>query len=345
MKHDEAPAPLSRRQFFRRTGEVGALTAAASLTGRAFSQAALERDRGIPAGDVAILRWLAAAELLETDFWEQYQNVVANNARFAAALSTLDSDMPTYVDQNTADEQSHAAFLNGYLMSIGREAVSLDAFRTLPPPPGDTAAARLTNLRDLTIDTSFWNRYVSSGNPDFGDTFGQIVNIVHRPGVPLSTNLTDNQMLGVAYTAAFHFPSVEQGGTSLYTHMLSSTQANDTTKIVASVGPSEMAHYMIWRDKVGNITALDTGDGLVFPDLSSDPNHNQVMPKPCKLLRVGLPLVSAVRPSSRLNAGAVAAANFLTNSGLFTGQSAQFFDTLFALAQAADAASGGVRNA
>jgi hypothetical protein len=290
------------------------------------------------AGDIAILRFLAAAELIETDFWEQYQNVVASNHRFSDALSTLDSDMPTYVDQNTADEQSHAAFLNGYLSSIGAHPVDLTPFRTLAPPPGDSAPARITNLRNLTIDTSFWNRYVSSGNPDFGDHFSPIVSIVNRPAVPLSSSLTDAQMLAIAYTAAFHFPSIEQGGTSLYTHMVGNAVSADAVKIVASIGPTEMAHYMIWRDKVGNVTALDSGDGLVFPDLSSDPNHNQVMPKPCKLIRPTLPICSAVRPSNRANAGAVAAALFLTNSGLFTGQSNAFFRTLMNLAQAADRA-------
>jgi hypothetical protein len=317
---------------------VGIAAAAASVgMPRIAGARTRDRDDG-RAGDIAILRFLAAAELIETDFWEQYQAVVASNDRFSEALETLDEDMPTYIDQNTADEQSHAAFLNGYLASIGAHPVNLNPFRTLPPPPGDTAPARLTNLRSLTIDTSFWNRYVSAGNPDFGDAFGQIVNIVQRPAVPLAPNLTDNQMLAVAYTAAFHFPSIEQGGTSLYTHMVGNASSADAVKIVASIGPTEMAHYMIWRDKVGNVAALDSGDGLVFPDLSSDPSHNQVMPKPCRFIRQNLPICSVVRPSNRQNAGAVAAATFLMNSGLFTGQSNAFFQTLFALAQAADRA-------
>jgi hypothetical protein len=333
-------AQLTRRGMLRTTGGIGLAAAAGSLMIPGLARAGDDNDQGGDgrAGDVAILRFLAAAELIETDFWEQYQNVVASNSRFSDALSTLDSDMPTYVNQNTADEQSHAAFLNGYLASIGAPMVDLSPFRTLAPPPGDTAPARITNLRNLTIDTSFWNRYVSSGNPDFGDTFGQVVNIVHRPAVPLATNLTDNQMLAVAYTAAFHFPSIEQGGTSLYTHMVGNASSANAVKIVASIGPSEMAHYMIWRDKVGNVTALDSGDGLVFPDLSSDPNHNQVMPKPCKLIHPSLPLCSAVRPTSRANAGAVAAATFLINSGLFTGQSNAFFASLMALARRADEA-------
>jgi hypothetical protein len=330
-------APLTRRGMLQTAGGLGLAAAAGSSLLPKLAKAQ-ERDDDGGAGDIAILRFLAAAELIETDFWEQYQNVVASNSRFSDALSTLDSDMPTYVDQNTVDEQSHAAFLNGYLASIGAHPVDLTPFRTLAPPPGDSAPARITNLRHLTIDTSFWNRYVSPGNPDFGATFGQVVNIVNRPAVPLSASLTDNQMLAVAYTAAFHFPSIEQGGTSLYTHMVGNANSAQATKIVASIGPSEMAHYMIWRDKVGNITALDNGDGLVFPDLSSDPNHNQVMPKPCTLIHPTLPLCSAVRPTSRANAGAVAAVNFLTNSGLFTGQSSAFFATLMALAQAADAA-------
>lgn len=332
---------FTRRGLLQTAGGLGLAAAAATVMSPRIARAARRDDHDDHDGrhgDIAILRFLAAAELIETDFWEQYQAVVASNSRFSDALETLDEDMPTYVDQNTADEQSHAAFLNGYLASIGAPMVNLSPFRTLAPPPGDTAPARITNLRNLTIDTSFWNRYVSPGNPDFGATFGQVVNIVNRPAVPLAPNLTDNQMLAVAFTAAFHFPSIEQGGTSLYTHMVSTARSADTTKIVASIGPSEMAHYMIWRDKVGNVTAVDSGDGLVFPDLSSDPNHNQVMPKPCQLIHPSLPLCSAVRPTNRANAGAVAAATFLTNSGLFTGQSQAFFSTLFALAHAADQA-------
>jgi hypothetical protein len=326
---------VSRRGLLQAAGGLGIAAAAGAMMPRIAK--GQDEDEG-RRGDIAILRFLAAAELIETDFWEQYQAVVANNARFSDALSTLDEDMPTYVDQNTADEQSHAAFLNGYLASIGAQPVDLTPFRTLPPPPGDPAPARITNLRHLTIDTSFWNRYVGTGNPDFGDMFGQIVNIVNRPAVPLSNNLTNNQMLAVAYTAAFHFPSIEQGGTSLYTHMVGNANGANTAKIVASIGPTEMAHYMIWRDKVGNVMALDSGDGLVFPNLSEDPTHNQVMPKPCKFLRPNLPLCSIVRPSNRQNAGAVAAATFLVNSGLFTGQSNAFFAALNALAQAADRA-------
>lgn len=327
---------VSRRGVLKAAGGVGIAAAAAAMMPRVAK--ARDHDRDGREGDIAILRFLAAAELIETDFWEQYQAVVASNGRFSDALETLDEDMPTYVDQNTADEQSHAAFLNGYLASIGARPVDLSPFRTLPPPPGDPAHGRITNLRSLTVDTSFWTRYVSAGNPDLGDTFGQVVNIVHRPAVPLSDSLTDNQMLAVAYTAAFHFPSIEQGGTSLYTHLVGNASGAETVKIVASIGPSEMAHYMIWRDKVGNVTALDSGDGLVFPDLSSDPNHNQVMPKPCRFIRHNLPHCSVVRPSNQQNAGAVAAVAFLTNSGLFTGQSSAFFRTLNALAQAADRA-------
>lgn len=333
-------ARLSRRQLFGAAGKLGLAAAATSLVPRAMADHGGDDNRP-SAGDIAILRFLAAAELIETDFWQQYSAIVASNDRFAEALSTLDEDMPTYVDQNTADELAHATFINGYLQSIGAPPVDLTPFRTLPAPPGDNQATRITNLRHLTIDTSFWNRYVSTGNPDLGDTFPQIVDIVNRPTVPLSNNLTDNQMLGIAFSAGFHFPSIEQGGASLYTGLLSFVSSPEVLAIVASIGPTEMAHYMIWRDKVGNVTAVDTGDGLVFPDISSDPNHNQVMPKPCHFLRQSLPLCSIVRPIRKVNAGAVAAANFLTNSGLFTGQSQNFFNTLFRLARAADRAQRG----
>jgi hypothetical protein len=63
------------------------------------------------------------------------------------------------------------------------------------------------------------------------------------------------------------------------------------------------------------------------------------MPEPCRFIDVGLPRCSVIRPTSLAQAGAQSAVAALTNSGLFTGQSQEFFNTLNVLAQAADAAS------
>src|SRR6185295_13367743 len=106
-------------------------------------------------------------------------------------------DMPTYIDQNTNDEFSHQNFLNAFLIKMHRAPVNLEAFRTLPSSPvAPVQSPRLTNLMHLNVDTSWYLRYRSEGNPDFGDTFGQVVTINDRPAVPVQDQglYTANQM-------------------------------------------------------------------------------------------------------------------------------------------------------
>src|SRR5262249_21430324 len=293
--------------------------------------------RRIPHSDSDILRFLAAAEILETDLWNQYCELVGGNDGYREALESIDDDMPSYICDNTADERSHAAFLNAYLASVGASPVDLEPFRTLTPPNVDglEQRPRLTNLTALNVDTSWVNRYLGSGNPDFGDTFDQVVDIQNRAAIPTANGMSDAQLLAAAYIAAFHFGSIEQGGTSLYVQMQKRVNTDDVLEIVGSIGPTEAWHLTIWRDQIGHIHALDAGGGLVFPDLSSDEDiAAHVMPNPCTFFDPSLPRCSVVRPITTAKAGAVAAATFLTNSGLFTGQSQAFFDAVNALATA-----------
>jgi len=104
----------------------------------------------------------------------RYPAVNGGNPIYMAALTILDGDMPQYIHDNTDDEISHAAFLKNYLESKGASAVSLEPFRHLPTSKATGAnqnflgdGGRLTNLTQLTIDTSFWTRYRSITNPDF----------------------------------------------------------------------------------------------------------------------------------------------------------------------------------
>ncbi|HXI82652.1 MAG TPA: ferritin-like domain-containing protein [Verrucomicrobiae bacterium] len=336
---------MGRRRFLRALGVTGAAVA----TGMRFDQTALA-DAGtshkkIDRGDADILRFLAAAELIETDFWQQYNELVAGNAPYGAALANLDEDMAVYVADNTDDENTHAEFLNAYLVSQGAEPVNLDVFRTLPSSPATGAAqiGRLTNLTMLTVDTSFWIRYRSTGNPDFGDTFPQFIDIVDRTAIPLRDDYTADEIQAIANTAAFHFPSIEQGGSSLYTTMLTKATALDTVRIIAGIGGVEVAHFTVWHDKAGNAPPVSV-DGLVFPDMETFNGdelrqNNLIMPEPCKFISADLPECSVIRPGTAAHSGAVAAATALTNSGLFTGQSPAFFAALRQLAQAADAAA------
>jgi hypothetical protein len=304
------------------------------------------------------LRFLAAAEILETDLWQQYNELALGNAAFQTGLFALDGDMPSYVNQNTRDEFSHQDFINAYLASKSAKPVSLEKFRTLPSSQAtgsNKTAKRLTNLMDLTVDTSWYTRYRSTGNPDFGDSFPQIVNLVNVPAIPNSDlTIGGDDIQVIANTAGFHFATIEQGGSSLYDSMLPRATSVEVLRIIAAIGGTEIQHFEVWQDKAGNAPPVPFDTGARFPALPHSPDQtpngvdpadpidtNQIMARPCKFISTKLPLCSVIRPTSTPNAGAVAAATGLTNSGLFTGQSREFFQFLFDLAEDADAAVRG----
>ena len=133
---------------------------------------------------------------------------------------------------------------------------------------------------------------------------------------------------------------IEQGGSSLYDALSLKCNRLLTLRIVTSIGGTEVAHFEIWNDKAGDAPPVDSGDGLVFPDLNQNPATatNLVMPQPCKFISEDLPLCSIIRPTSTQLAGATAVAHFLNDTGLFVGQSTKFFNTLLNLAAKADQA-------
>jgi hypothetical protein len=346
----------------KRLGLAGAavLPAAAFLASRTNARAD-DRNSRLTAGDAAILRFLAAAEILETDLWQQYTELALGNESFQQALETLDGDMPTYVNQNSRDEFTHENFLNAYLVSKGQKAVNLEPFRKLPSSQAtgsNKTAKRLTNLMHLNVDTSWFLRYRLSGNPDFGDTFAQIVNLQNVPGIPNHdlpppTDAANGfKIQFIANVAGFHFATVEQGGSSLYLSFLEKATSLEVVRIIGSIGGTEIMHFQTWQDKAGNAPMLtDNMGNVVFPDLPhapdatpdgidhSDPQDtNQIMPAPCKFISPHLPLCSVIRPSSTENAGARAAVVALTAMGLFQGQSQAFFNLLAELAEEADQA-------
>jgi len=352
---------LGRRTFLKRLGFSGVTVLPAAIWIATQSIADAEDNQGggsLTQGDVAILRFLAAAELIETDLWQQYNEVALGNAAFQAGLQVLDGDMPTYVNQNTRDELSHAQFINAYLVSKGHRPVSLEQFRTLPSSQATGAnktAKRLTNLMQLTVDTSWYTRYRSTGNPDFGDSFPQIVNLVNLPAIPNGDlTLGGDDIQVIANTAGFHFATIEQGGSSLYDSFLTKVTSLEVLRIVAAIGGTEVQHFEVWQDKAGNAPPVPLDTGARFPALPLAPDQNpdgqdhadpidtnQIMARPCKFISPNLPLCSVIRPTGTANAGEVAAATGLTNSGLFKGQPKAFFQTLFAMAEAADEAKRG----
>jgi hypothetical protein len=367
---------VGRRSFLKGLGMAGATILPASallVTDGDAQQADLmaragarnDRKNGrLTKGDAAILRFLAAAEILETDLWQQYNELGGiqdsevpggtGSPAYTAALAVLDSDMAQDIHDNTQDEMTHFTFINAYLVSKGAAPVDLDQFRTLPSSQatGAQQIGRLTNLMQLTVDTSFWTRYRSPAhNPDLDPnfTFPQAIPGLFSgkfPAIPrTNADLAPGDHLqAIANTAGFHFAFIEQGGTSLYPSLAQRVSSLEVLRILLSIGPTETMHFQTWHDKAGNAPPLtDPTNGLVFPDHNSPPfggenfQTNLIMPEPCPFLSRKFPVCSIIRPTNTEGA-ATAARKALTADGLFIGQSREFFKALRELAEEADAA-------
>jgi hypothetical protein len=280
----------------------------------------------------------------------QYAELAVNNPDFRAALKNIDPAMPDYIVGDHADELSHANLITAFLQNAGVTPVDISSFYTLPSVQvkGAQQIGRLTNLTDLTFDTSWCLRYRSSGNPDFGDTFPQIVDITNRPTVPTADKIRGKDLDLIAQTAAFHFVAIEQGGSSLYLSLLPKVTNLDVVSILGAIGPTEFYHFALFQTALEGIKPIDDKkSGLQFPNLKKDTKEKSsdaeqiLTPNPCTFLDASLPVCSVIRPSSTANAGALAAAGGLAASGLFAGQPSGFVDAVVALAMAADAAARG----
>src|SRR5260221_8231262 len=371
----------SRRSFLRKglavggagiigagVGAIGTELLAGGISLPAFAEAG---SGSFTQGDVAILRFLAAVEIIESDLWQQYNELGgiqdsevpggSGSAPYIAGLLVLDGDMSQHIHDNTEDEFSHMNFLNAYLASKGAEPVNLDKFRTLPSSKatGAQQIGRLTNLMQLTVDTSWWTRYRSrTKNPDFGDTFAQAIPGLSKgqfPAIPRSDAdlkgfkpgnhpTIPDHLQAIANTAGFHFGFIEQVGTSLYPSLAQRVTNPEVLPVFLSIGPTEALHFQTWHDKAGNAPPLtDPTNGLVFPDLNAPPfggqdfQTNLIMPEPTVFLSRRFPVCSIIRPTAT-NGAAMGAAKALTGDGLFIGQSPKFFEVLHDLAQQADAA-------
>jgi hypothetical protein len=366
--------PLSvnaRRKFLK----GGMFAAGATVLGAGFAPnrllASQDNDSApVTKGDIAILRFLQALETIETDLWQQYSelggtqdNEVSGlnggNVPYTQALQLLDGDMPQYVHDNTDDEISHARFLSNYLESIGAQPADLTPFAQLPSSKADGARqiGRLTNLTQLTVDTSFWSQYRSITNPDFDPNavFAQAVpslNVGMHTAIPRSNDDTAGSVINsdptqstfpdllkaIAFTAGFHFAFIEQGGTSLYPTLAQHVTNLEVLRILLSIGPSETMHFQTWQDKAGNATPLTVFDktnnsSVTFTNLQdaqgeTNPESlngdtlqaNLIMPEPTHFLNPKFGPVAIIRPTSTKLGGATAAVNSFVKDGLFRGQ-------------------------
>jgi len=368
------------RRSFLKTGAIAGTALAAGASGAIAQLAASSRPTK---GDIAILRFLSAVEQIESDLWQQYAELggvqdseipglpTGGNTPYTTALNNLDADMSQYIHDNTEDEFSHHDFLNEYLESIGAKEVDLSKFATLKGSQATGAnknKLRITNLMQLTVDTSWWTRYRSRDkNPDLDPSFvfpqavpSLFVKGKPHPAIP-PVDITDTDPVGkahiqaIANTAAFHFGFIEQGGSSLYPTLALRVTDPVVLRILLSIGPTETMHFQVWHDKAGNavsppLAPLTFGD-LTFPNLNAPPfpapfgledfQTNLIMPEPCPFLNRKFPVVSVIRPVSINTSifGAMVAVQGFTDDGLFNGQSSEFFKKLHNLAEDADNAT------
>lgn len=361
--NERGKRPISRRSFLAKSLAVGAGTLGVGILPRPET---VKARGGLTRGDAALLRFAAALEILEADFWIQYNELGGvqddevpggtGNEAYTEAIEVLDEDMPIYIHDNTDDEITHHTFLNAYLESKGAAPANLEPFRTLQGSTAsgvnpDLVGRRLTNLTQLTIDTSWWTRYRDdSHNPDLDPqhVFPQAVPTLgenQHTAIPRTDADTQdpNFLQAIANTAAFHFATIEQGGSSLYPAMALRATHEEVLRILISIGPTETMHFQTWSDKAGNalpLTAVDpvTGVLVTFPDLEVDDelfNKSLIMPEPCPFLDRSLPIVSIIRPT-KTEGVAMGTLQFLTDMGLFIGQSPAFFAYMAQLARDAD---------
>ena len=366
--------PRDRRSFLK-TGLAagGAATVGTALLARATAASA--QIGSLTPGDAAMLQFLAAGEALEADFYTQYNELGGiqdsevpggtGNREYTRRLTRIDPNFSQYIHDTADDETSHQNFLNAYLVANGAAAIDMEPFRTLPgsTATGSSGKLRLTNLMQLTVDSSWWTRYrSSSNNPDVNPTtFEQAVPDLHN-GQFTAIPRTDADLRGgkhlqaIANTAAYQIPTVEQGGGSLRLAMAQRATSVEVLRLLISMGPIELMHFQTFSETAGQVPPLtDPTNGLTFPDLNSgaDPNNgatgavvremfqtNLIMPEPCPFINASLPGCSVVRPTNTIGV-ATGALKFLTAMGLFIGQSDDFFTFMKALATNADAAQRG----
>jgi hypothetical protein len=374
----EAPLSSFKQSVDRRSFMKGGLLAGGAVMGAGLlANGTLARAQAggggsLGAGDVAILQFLAAAELIEADLWTQYAELggigknppieVAPNQKlnnYQIALSNLDGDGPQYITSNTLDEVSHATFLNAYLESRGGEPVDFTQFETLPgsTATGSSGKLRLTNLMQLNVDTSWYVRYRSATNPDLGATFPQAITLQNVTAIPRNNNdfngasnpnfPGNDHVQAIANVAGFHFGYIEQGGSSLYAAMSQKVTDPEVLEITLGIGGDEIAHFLEWVDFSGNgvqapvAPFTDAISGLTFPNIFSSGRPkiqpSLIFPVPFQF-KGNLPHVSMIRPLTDKFGGAVATIKSFTADGLFIGQSQEFLNLLNTMAVAADAA-------
>jgi len=357
----------SDRGFFSTSGKLEASVAAvgamlARVRSTSFGQKLDYTNDSLTKGEIAIQRFLTAIELIESDLWQQYDELggatTAEQNDYQLALQFLNRLGSKYITANAVNEIEHSTFLRTCLESEGVDPINLDEFRILR---GSTATAsqnvgRLTNLMHLNIDTNCHIRFRSDDKPGFGTGSSQDFRIANRPAIPCAdSEFSDtSHVQAIANTAAFHFRFIEQGVSGLYTSFSQRVKRTKVLKITLGIGGQEIAHFLEWTNFAANVVqdlpfrfdhsdASITNQGITTPDSEVTSRRFIFQTRPRfsshgSSIHKDLSLSPVIRPVNDRHCSAVATIESFTENGLFFGQSTEFLRTLMALAEEADAA-------
>jgi hypothetical protein len=356
--------PLPKRPN-RRTNELlrTSVASAGNMLSRVCRTAygkTLDYDTGaLTKRDVAILRFFSAIELIESDLWQQYDELggVTEGSQnpYQLALQFLDGDGSQYVTSNTLEEISHSTYLNAYLDTEGVDPVDFDRFRTLRGSWSTIAqkVGRLTNLKHLDIDTTWYARYRQAEDPGFKSSSLKAMRIVNRQAIPRSDADFEgpSHVQAIANTAAFHFGYIEYLVSSLYATFSHKMRRAKVLKVALGIGGNEISHFLSWVDFAGSAVQWPPFQSVNLPspldgfDLSLTTNAEVVDHLECSGLNFPIPPdvtseflndCAALIPLETCFGGAVNTINHFSQNGLFVGQSPEFLRTLLQMAEEAD---------
>jgi hypothetical protein len=328
----------------------------------AFGQTLDYSDNGLTKGDIAILKFLLTMELIESDLWQQYDELGgttegAQNS-YQLALQHLDGNCSEYISSNSIDEIGHATFLCTYLESEGVAPVNLDKYRTLRGSRATDAndIGRLTNLMYLEIDKSRSFQNHTAEYTQFRDAVPQVVGIVRRTTIPRAEEDFNEPALiqTIAKTAVFQFRYFEWGVSSLYTSFSHQVRRAKVLKIALGIGAQEIAHSLNWANFVphsieGAPTRFDNSENsikdrrqllsdFIVPFVGLHLQTIPLIPLRSEFIRDNIPFAPVMWPLDDRFGAAVDAIMSFAEDGLFFGQSREFLQELIAIAEDADAA-------
>jgi hypothetical protein len=353
--------------FFSTIGGLEASVAAAGAMlirarSTSFGQKLDYTNDRLTKGEIAILRFLTAIELIEIDLWQQYDELggatTAQQSDYQLALQFLNRLGSKFITANAVNEIEHSTFLRTCLESEGVEPVNLDGFRILrgSTATGSQNVGRLTNLMHLNLDTSWHIRNRRVNTREVDSPVQRRMRIVNRPSIPRSEeDLGEPERIQViANTAAFHFRFIEQGVSSLYTSLSQRVKRARVLKIMLGIGGQEIAHFLDWTNfatqdlqfRFDDSATSITNQGMTFPDSAVTSRRFLFQTNPRLSshgisIRKDLPLSSMIRPVNDRFCSAIETIESFTENGLFFGQSTKLLRTLMALAEEADTAVSG----